>query len=100
MHGTKAPIDRRSFLQLSAGAAALACGSLGSSPLFAASPDEMAKQALDAGEREVIIAGGTGAYGALVKKYFYDPFTEATGIKVTATGGSYGEKLAKLKAMA
>jgi mannopine transport system substrate-binding protein len=100
MHGPKAPIHRRSFLQLSAGAAVFAYGSLGLPSLLAAAPDELAKQALDAGEGEVIIAGGTGAYGALVKKHFYDPFTEATGIKVTATGGSYGEKLAKLKAMA
>jgi mannopine transport system substrate-binding protein len=46
-----------------------------------------------------VIAGGTGAYLDLVKQHFYDPFTAATGIKVTNAGGSYGEKLAKLKAM-
>jgi mannopine transport system substrate-binding protein len=59
-----------------------------------------AKKAVDANERELVIAGGTGAYVELVKKHFYDPFTAATGIKVVNAGGSYGEKLAKLKAMA
>ena len=58
-----------------------------------------AKKAADANEKELVIAGGTGAYVELVKKHFYDPFTAATGIKVTNAGGSYGEKLAKLKAM-
>jgi mannopine transport system substrate-binding protein len=63
-------------------------------------PDGLIKAAVDAGEMEVVVAGGTGAYGDLVKKMFYDPFTAASGIRVVSAGGSYGEKLAKLKAMA
>jgi mannopine transport system substrate-binding protein len=58
-----------------------------------------AKKATEANEKELVIAGGTGAYVEQVKKHFYDPFTAATGIKVINAGGSYGEKLAKLKAM-
>ncbi|MGT2466500.1 extracellular solute-binding protein [Mesorhizobium atlanticum] len=37
---------------------------------------------------------------AILSRHFYRPFTEATGIEVIATGGGYGEKLAKLEAMA
>ncbi|WP_163266177.1 extracellular solute-binding protein [Chelativorans alearense] len=62
--------------------------------------DQLAERARAAGEHRVTVAGGTGAYGELVKEHFFDPFTKATGIDVVAMGGSYGEKLAKLKAMA
>lgn len=61
--------------------------------------DALADRAVKAGEKEVVVAGGTGAYGDAVKKYFYEPFAQATGIKVISAGGSYGEKLAKLRAM-
>lgn len=83
--------------------AAAAAGTLGFSGRYfgagAQSPGGWAKKAIDANEKELVIAGGTGAYVELVKKHFYDPFTAATGIKVANAGGSYGEKLAKLKAM-
>jgi mannopine transport system substrate-binding protein len=87
-------IERRHFLGLSAGFAAAGLAGRASGQT-----DALAARALAAGEREVVIAGGTGAYGELVKRYFYDPFTAATGIRVVATGGSYGEKLARLRAM-
>jgi mannopine transport system substrate-binding protein len=61
--------------------------------------DALVERAVKAGEKEIIVAGGTGAYGEAVRKYFYEPFAQATGIKVISAGGSYGEKLAKLKAM-
>ncbi|WP_245517753.1 MULTISPECIES: extracellular solute-binding protein [unclassified Mesorhizobium] len=67
--------------------------------VMAAPLDELVERARQAGERHVVVAGGTGAYGDLVKRHFYLPFTEATGIEVVPTGGGYGEKLAKLKAM-
>jgi mannopine transport system substrate-binding protein len=94
-------IGRRRFLTTSAGIATLsATGSVQFSLPALADTDALAERALKAGEREVVIAGGTGAYADLVKKSYYDPFTAATGIKVTNAGGSYGEKLARLKAMA
>ncbi len=72
---------------------------LASTARFSAAADSLAEAALKAGENELVFAGGTGGYAAMVKKHFLDPFTEETGIKVVEAGGSYGEKLAKLKAM-
>ena len=93
---------RREFLKLCGSAAALALSpvALASRASAQAEVDELAGKAVKAGEMEVVIAGGTGAYGELVKASFYDPFTAATGIKVVNAGGSYGEKLTKLRAMA
>jgi mannopine transport system substrate-binding protein len=93
---------RRQFLKLCGSAAALTLSPLVLARRASAQAalDELASKAVKAGETEVVIAGGTGAYGELVKASFYDPFTAATGIKVINAGGSYGEKLAKLKAMA
>lgn len=65
----------------------------------AAALEGLVEAAKKAGQTKVVVAGGAGAYGDLVKTWFYDPFTAETGIEVTAIGGSYGEKLAKLKAM-
>ncbi|RUX09665.1 ABC transporter substrate-binding protein, partial [Mesorhizobium sp. M8A.F.Ca.ET.059.01.1.1] len=97
----RALTNRRGLLKLSAGVVcSLGTGPLLPTTLFAAPLDELSERARKAGERSVVVAGGTGAYGDLVKKHFYLPFTEATGIEVIATGGGYGEKLAKLKAMA
>ena len=67
--------------------------------LAKASSDALIEAALAAGERELVFAGGTGGYAALVKKHFLDPFSEASGITIIDAGGTYGEKLAKLKAM-
>ncbi|MBZ9994061.1 ABC transporter substrate-binding protein [Mesorhizobium sp. BH1-1-4] len=93
-------MNRRGMLRFSAGAVgAIGAGLALPNTVVAASLDELVARARAAGEREVVVAGGTGAYGDLVKKHFYLPFTEATGIEVIATGGGYGEKLAKLKAM-
>ncbi len=88
---------RRHFIGLSA---AFAASSLAGRAQAQAQADALAARAVEAGQREVVIAGGTGAYGELVKRHYYDPFTEATGIRVTNAGGSYGEKLARLRAMA
>lgn len=93
-------ISRRIFV--AAGLAAPAVFGFGfqSQPILAQSSlDALAERALKAGEKEVVFAGGTGAYAELVKAHFLDPFQAATGIRVVAAGGSYGEKLAKLKAM-
>jgi mannopine transport system substrate-binding protein len=88
---------RRHVIKGGAAAAGLALS--GRLPAFAQPEGVWAQRALSANEKEVVIAGGTGAYAELVKKHFYDPFTAATRIKVSNAGGSYGEKLAKLKAM-
>lgn len=93
-------MNRRGMLKLSAGAAFVAGTGAALPNASAASLAELVGRARKAGEQAVVVAGGTGAYGDLVKKHFYTPFTEATGIEVVATGGGYGEKLAKLKAMA
>lgn len=91
-------MNRREFVK--AGAAAPLLGLPLLDPAQAqAAIDALVERANKAGEKDVVVAGGTGAYGEMVKKTFYDPFTETTGIRVVATGGSYGEKLAKLKAM-
>ncbi|WP_246776943.1 ABC transporter substrate-binding protein [Microvirga sp. VF16] len=66
---------------------------------FADSLDGLVAKAKAAGEDRVVMGGGTGAYVDTVAKYFYKPFTEATGIKVDVVGGSYGERIAKLTAM-
>ena len=55
----------------------------------------LANAAVNANQREVVIAGATGAFGQFTKKMFYDPFTAATGIKVTAVPVGQGERLAK-----
>src|SRR6266487_4482451 len=92
--------SRRDFLHLSAGAAIFGASStLFSRAASAEKFDALVQTAKKAGEDRVVMAGGTGAYVDLVKKYFYSPFTEATGIKVDIIGGSYGERIAKLKAM-
>jgi mannopine transport system substrate-binding protein len=70
-----------------------------SRPAAAEKFESLVELARKGGEDRVVMAGGTGAYVELVKKYFYGPFTEATGIKVDVIGGSYGERIAKLKAM-
>ena len=60
--------------------------------------DALADAAVKANQREVVIAGSTGAFGEFTKKTFYDPFTAATGIKVTPVPSGQGERLAKLQA--
>lgn len=62
--------------------------------------DLLVEEAVKAGETELVFAGGTGGYAEMVRKHFLLPFSQETGIKVIEAGGSYGEKLAKLKAMA
>src|SRR5258708_7493167 len=92
--------SRRDFLHLSAGAAIFGtAGTLFSRSASAEKFEGLVQAAKKAGEDRVVMAGGTGAYVDLVKKYFYGPFTEATGIKIDIIGGSYGERIAKLKAM-
>lgn len=59
----------------------------------------LAQQAVANGEREVVFAGGSGAYLQAVKENFYRPFTAATGIRVIPVSVPYGQKAAKLRAM-
>jgi mannopine transport system substrate-binding protein len=60
--------------------------------------DALADAALKANQKELVIAGAPGAFGALTKRIFYDPFTAATGIMVVPVPTSQGERLAKLQA--
>lgn len=93
--------NRRSVLKLSAAVVSSIGGGIVLPSRGVAAPlDELVERARKSGERQVVVAGGTGAYGDLVRKHFYAPFTQATGIEVMVSGGGYGEKLAKLKAMA
>jgi mannopine transport system substrate-binding protein len=50
-------------------------------------------------DNEVVSVSTGGAYGALLKKYYYDPFTAATGIRVRMISASTSEAWAKLRAM-
>ncbi|TIN32507.1 MAG: extracellular solute-binding protein [Mesorhizobium sp.] len=91
-------INRRHLLGY--GGLAVAAGLFPASMRSAwAAMDPLAEEAIKAGQTEVVVAGGTGAYEESVKKFIYDPFTAETGIRVVSTGGSYGEKLARIKAM-
>jgi mannopine transport system substrate-binding protein len=91
-------LTRRGFIGVSVAGATLAANARLARAQAAADP--LAARALEAGEREIVIGGGTGAYVDLVRQYFYDPFTAATGIRVSVIGGSYGERVARLRAMA
>lgn len=87
-------IRRRTFLT-----GALAVPLLPMLPKMAGAADALVDAALQAGEKELVLAGGTGGYAEMVRKHFLDPFTAETGIKIIEDGGTYGEKQAKLKAM-
>lgn len=50
-------------------------------------------------EGTLVIRTTGGFFEQQLKKHFFDPFTKATGIKVIPVGVSYGEMLAKSKAM-
>lgn len=50
-------------------------------------------------ENTVVIRTTGGVFEQQLKKHFFDPFTKTTGIKVIPVGVSYGEMLAKSKAM-
>jgi mannopine transport system substrate-binding protein len=49
---------------------------------------------------ELVIVASGGSFEKALRKNFYDPFTEATGIRVRAVAASYGEQWAKARAMA
>lgn len=87
-------IKRRTILT-----GALALPLLPMAARFAGANEALVAAALEAGEKEIVMAGGTGGYAQMVRKHFLDPFTAETGIRIVEDGGFYGEKLAKLKAM-
>lgn len=72
------------------GAGVLALGLVSASNIAAAQ---------DKPETEMVIRTSGGAYDQKLKELFLDPFSAATGIKVTMVPVSYGEQLAKIKAM-
>lgn len=94
--------NRREFLEgtlVTLAAAGVPFTALVSNAAFAqAQMDALAAAALKADQKELVIAGAPGAFGELTKRIFYDPFTAATGIKVTPVPTSQGERLAKLQA--
>lgn len=95
--------NRRNVLKNSLAVAAAMVGSrLGLAPDLSFAQtyrSQSLENALKLGQRDLVIAGGAGGYLERVRKAFYDPFTAATGIKITAVSAPYGEKAARLKAM-
>ncbi|EJZ20269.1 Transporter, partial [Rhizobium sp. Pop5] len=51
------------------------------------------------GEEQVVIATTGGAYDAALRKFWFEPFTEATGIKVVSVAATNAEMRAKASAM-
>lgn len=84
---------RRKLLLSSAGLGAAAL--TGSSALLA--PGRA--QAYENLEDSLIIRSTGGSFGAALKKNFFDPFSEATGVKVIPVEASYGDMMAKTNAM-
>lgn len=69
--------------------------------LFATVVTMVSEQSFAQGSNnQVIMRSSGGAYDQALKKYFTDPFTAATGIRVILVPTPYGEQLAKMKAMA
>lgn len=83
-------IDRRHVLL--GGAGAIAAGVLKGSPAAAQTVGGKPEDTL-------IIRTTGGVFEAALKKNFFDPFTEATGIKVVPVAASYGDMMAKATAM-
>lgn len=53
-----------------------------------------------AGKEPLVIVTSGGVFEQAMKKHFYDPFTEATGIEVIPVAAGLGQQWAKVKAMA
>lgn len=84
---------RREFLvRVGAGGAGLAAASrLSLSPRPACAAEL---------EKELVIVYTGGEFERRLKEHFYDPFTKATGVKISPVAATLGERLAKIKAMA
>ena len=56
--------------------------------------------ATEAQDRRVVVAANGGAYEQMLREHWFDPFTEATGIRViTDVAGGQGDRRARLQAM-
>ena len=67
--------------------------------VLAVSTFSQATSPAEAEERQVVFAGGGGAYEKTVKEFWFDPFTEATGIKVVYVSTATSERRAQVQAM-
>ncbi|WP_269285630.1 hypothetical protein [Sinorhizobium psoraleae] len=82
------------MLQLSAMAAA---GPLMLRLSLAQSTSSLVEAAKTAGEKRVVVSSGSGVFGQLMDELFFQPFTKATGISISAVDSV--DSLARLKAM-
>lgn len=75
---------------------------LGRRAVVAAGLSSLAASAAAQGKLEdtVVIRTTGGAYDAAMRRYFFDPFTRATGTRVVAVASSYGDMISKTAAMA
>lgn len=83
-------IDRRQILL--GGMGAVAAGAFRVSPVAAQAANEKLEDTL-------VIRTTGGVFEAALKENFFDPFTEATGVKVVPVAASYGDMMAKATAM-
>ena len=91
-------LERRRFLQLSAGATLVPlAGTLGTRS--AAAQETLVARALAAGQDRVVMGASSGAYMDRLFEHIFTPFTEATGIRVDVVSASMGERVARLRAM-
>lgn len=51
-------------------------------------------------ERELVVVAVGGAFERAIRDNFYRPFTERTGVRVTAVASGFGEQNARVRAMA
>ena len=72
----------------------LATAALGATPLLG-----RAARAEAALEKTLVIRTTGGVFEAALKRNFFDPFSQATGVKVIPVAASYGDMMAKAKAM-
>ena len=60
----------------------------------------MTGSTVDAQERQVVFAANGGAYEQVLREHWFDPFTEATGIRVvTVQSSGHSERRAQVQAM-
>ncbi|MBZ4691313.1 MAG: transporter substrate-binding protein [Cereibacter sp.] len=88
-------LTRRGMLKGTAGIGAVAIGG----GLTGLALPGQALAATEGLEDTLIIRSTGGSFGEALKRNFFDPFTEATGVRVVPVEASYGDMIAKSTAM-